>query len=170
MLLTRDFLSGWSALMAVVAGAGVSAVIDVQARRIPNAVTLATATTGLALAVMGLTEVSVASASLGFAMGLLLTLPGYLLGSTGAGDVKLFAALGTILGAERVLSAFLYTAIAGGVLAVGMALTRGQLMATARRALRLMRTPPAVGRESSSAAHRFPYGPAIATGSVLAML
>ena len=40
------------------------------------------------------------------------------LGATGAGDVKLFAAIGTLLGPVPMRTAFLYTAIAGGALAL----------------------------------------------------
>ena len=34
----------------------------------------------------------------GIAVGLAVMLPGHLIGATGAGDVKFFAALGTLLG------------------------------------------------------------------------
>src|SRR5258708_31949575 len=46
-------------------------------------------------------------------------------GATGAGDVKMFAAAGAVLGAGRVLPAFLFMVIAGGVFAVGIAWRRG---------------------------------------------
>src|SRR5688500_19812807 len=42
----------------------------------------------------------------------------------GAGDVKLFAAAGTLLGSGRITTAFLYVAIAGGVFAVAIAIRR----------------------------------------------
>ena len=48
-------------------------------------------------------------------------LPGHVIGATGAGDVKLFAALGTFLGPSRTGIAFLYMAIAGAVLAAVVA-------------------------------------------------
>ena len=47
---------------------------------------------GLTLAAAHLTGLSMAGALGGFAVGLLLMLPGHLIGATGAGDVKLFAA------------------------------------------------------------------------------
>ncbi len=49
-------------------------------------------------------------------------MPGHALGATGAGDVKLMAAVGAIVGPALVLSAFLFTAIAGGVLALIVAM------------------------------------------------
>ena len=44
-------------------------------------------------------------------------MPGHVLGATGAGDVKFMAAVGAIVGPALVVSAFLFTAVAGGVLA-----------------------------------------------------
>ena len=58
------------------------------------------------------------AAPLGFVMGFALMLPGHLLGATGAGDVKLMAAIGALVGPVLMVKAFLFTAIAGGVLAV----------------------------------------------------
>ena len=60
----------------------------------------------------------------GFMIGMALMMPGHLLGATGAGDVKLMGAIGAIVGPGMVVSAFLFTAVAGGVLAVAVA-TRG---------------------------------------------
>ena len=57
-------------------------------------------------------------------------LPGHLLGATGAGDVKLMAAIGTLVGPVLMVKVFLFTAIAGGVLAVAVALRRRSLSAT----------------------------------------
>ena len=51
-------------------------------------------------------------------------LPGRLFGATGGGDVKLMAALGTLLGPPQIVVAFVVGAIAGGVLAVGHAWRR----------------------------------------------
>ena len=56
-----------------------------------------------------------------------MMLPGHVFGATGAGDVKLFAAAGTLLGSGRIVTAFLFVAIAGGVLAVVIAIRRGRL-------------------------------------------
>src|SRR6266581_9255147 len=85
---------------------------------------------GVALAAMHLTGVSVPGALGGFALGLVLMLPGHVIGATGGGDVKLFAALGTLLGPPRTGVAFLYTALAGGVLVVIVAIWRRRLSAT----------------------------------------
>lgn len=154
------------------AGVGTAALIDARHRRIPNAVSLLTLAAGIGLAVSGLGGVSLASSVAGIGIGLLLMLPGHLLGATGAGDVKLFAASGALLGAGRIVPAFLYTAIAGGLFAVAIAWRRGRLTRTIAFAARLCgRHADARGAIESPAEHnRFPYGPAIAVGCLLAAL
>lgn len=151
---------------------GTGAVVDALTRRIPNQLALCIAALGLALSALGLTGIGPAASVAGFALGFVLMLPGHLLGATGAGDVKLMAAAGTILGVQSVPTAFLYTLIAGGVLACLVAATRGRL----RRTVRGMRTivvSPRAGRWAAEAAgpvNRFPYAPAIAVGCLLAAL
>ncbi len=101
-----------------------------------------------------------------------MMLPGHILGATGAGDVKLFAAAGTVLCAARTIEAFLYVAIVGGVFALCVAWHRGRLMKTVVNTGRLCGNPIEVKAaiESPLQHNRFPYGPAIAVGSVLAVV
>ena len=75
-------------------------------------------------------------------------MPGYALGATGAGDVKLMAAVGAIVGPALVVSAFLFTAIAGGVLAVAIAMRRRRLSATLAGTGRLITAPGAARTKS----------------------
>jgi prepilin peptidase CpaA len=154
------------------AGLGTAAVIDMRHRRIPNVVCVATAAAGLTLAIFGLSSITVTSALAGLGIGFLMMLPGHVFRATGAGDVKLFAAAGTLLGSGRIVTAFMFVAIAGGILAVAIALQRGRLKRTMGLTARL------VGRrgkskseiESTDEHNRFSYGPAIAIGCVVAML
>ena len=81
-------------IAVVAAGVGVGALIDLRTRRIPNALTVTLASTGVACAAVGIGDLSVSASLAGFALGLALMLPGHLIGATGAGDVKLFAAVG----------------------------------------------------------------------------
>jgi Flp pilus assembly protein protease CpaA len=71
-----------------------------------------------------------------------------------------------------VFNAFLFTAVAGGVLAVAVAMRRRRLGATFAGAGRLIAAPTEVKQQIGSAApsSRFAYGPAIAVGSMLAAL
>ena len=160
------------ALGILVAGAGTGAAVDLVTRRIPNGVVAVTAAAGVLAAAGGVSGISVGSSLLGLGVGILLMLPGHLFGATGAGDVKLFGAVGAVVGVERILWAFGYTAIAGGVCALIWALHRGRLTLTLRRVRDALGRPGrARATIASPGAHnRFPYGPAIAVGSVLAVL
>lgn len=158
--------------MVLAAGLVTATVIDLRSRRIPNELTAAMTGIGFALAASGTSGVSTGASLAGLVLGLLLMMPGYALGATGAGDVKLMAAVGAIVGPALVLSAFLFTAVAGGVLAVIVASRRQRLGATLARTGRLMTAPAAAPGEirAATTASRFAYGPAIAIGSVLAVL
>jgi prepilin peptidase CpaA len=157
---------------AIAGGVGVSALIDLRTRRVPNALTLGIAAVGFALAVAEPNSSALIRAAAGFALGFALMLPGHIAGATGAGDVKLFAALGTLLGPEQTAVAFLYTAIAGGLVALAVAVGRRRLRNTVERAADLVRTAGAnVGEiEHASADNRFAYAPAIAIGTLAAAL
>jgi prepilin peptidase CpaA len=159
------------ALTAVVGTGASSAVVDHYTRRIPNALTLGVAVLGVTLAAARLSALSPGQAALGFVVGLALMLPGHLIGATGAGDVKLFAALGTLLGPSAIAMAFLYTALAGGVLAIIVATRRRRLRETVERTAMLVRTAGAnVGEIERAAVNRFAYAPAIAVGTLAAAL
>jgi prepilin peptidase CpaA len=156
----------------VIAGASLAAAIDLRTRRVPNVLTAALAVAGLALAVTGVSTLSPGASLAGLALGAALMLPGHLLGGTGAGDVKLFAASGALVGPAHILAAFFYTAIAGGALAVAVAVHRRRLRRTLGSAARLVATGGghAAAIESPLEHNRFAYAPAIAVGVTLAAL
>jgi prepilin peptidase CpaA len=158
--------------VTAVAGTGASsALVDYYTRRIPNPLTLGVAAFGLLLAAARLSSLTITQALMGFAVGLALMMPGHLIGATGAGDVKLFAALGTLLGPKAIAMAFLYTALAGGALAIVVAMQRRLLRETFERTADLVRTGGAnVGEIERVAVNRFAYAPAIAVGTLAAAL
>ena len=158
------------ALAIVAAGTGTGAVIDLRVRRVPNALTMTLAMAGVALAAAGLGRLGVSAAIAGWAAGLGLMLPAYLFGATGAGDVKLMAAVGALLGPEGVLWAFLYSAIAGGAIAIIVAALRGRLRQTIDGTMWLVLTKGATAAaiEDPQANNRFAYAPAIAIGAIVA--
>jgi prepilin peptidase CpaA len=105
----------------------VACVTDLRSRRIPNALTIGAAVAGLIThAVIGGVSGGMTSVA-GFAVGMILFLPFFLLGGMGAGDVKLLAALGAWLGPGDVFWLALYASVIGGVLAVAVAFGRGYL-------------------------------------------
>ena len=160
------------ALTIVTAGTGLAAVIDLRTRRIPNALTGALAMAGLSIAAAKLGPIGLGGALLGCALGLAFMLPGHIFGATGAGDVKLFAAMGALIGPRAILSAFLYTAIAGGILAVVIAVRRRRLAESVNGVAALVATGgfSAVEIEAPARHNRFAYAPAIAVGTLLAAL
>ena len=171
---TDTVFDGFNApIVLAVAGSGVAgALIDMRTRRLPNPLTMGIAATGLALAVADWSGLTIASAVGGFALGAALMLPGFLIGATGGGDVKFFAATGTLLGPELTLLAFVYTLIAGGVLAVSVAIYRRCLRETLTRAAVLIGSGGANAAEIEhpSTNNRFAYAPAIALGTLVAAL
>ncbi len=165
-------MSDVAALAVLATSGGASVVVDLKTRRVPNVLTFGTAAAGLMLAATHLSRVSVPAALAGLAVGLALMLPGHVIGATGAGDVKLFAAVGTLLGPTGMLVAFVYTALAGGLLATVVAIRRRRLNVTLERTASLVTT--AGGNvaeiEHVSADNRFAYAPAIAVGALAAAL
>jgi len=157
---------------AIVTGAGAGAIIDMRTRRVPNVLTGSIAVFGLLLAVLHPTSVSPMAALGGIAVGLAVMLPGHLIGATGAGDVKFLAALGALLGPKGVLMAFVYTAIAGGAIALLVALGRRRLRDTIERTAIFLHTRGANVEdiESATSDNRFAYAPAIAIGALVAAL
>jgi prepilin peptidase CpaA len=150
----------------------VATIVDVRTRRIPNELTAAMAVTGLGLAATGMSGVPLLGSAIGLALGFALMLPGHVFGGTGAGDVKLMAAIGAIVGPATVVTAFFFTAIAGGVLAIVVAAQRRRLGTTLAGTGKLIAAPigGTHGAVEPIAARRFAYGPAIAIGSVLAAI
>jgi prepilin peptidase CpaA len=159
-------------IATVAAGAGTGAAIDVWTRRVPNPLTALLTSSGLVFAACGISGVTVGASLAGVGLGLALMLPGHLLGATGAGDVKLFAAMGALLGPAPIVTAFFYTALAGGALALIVALRRHRLQQTLGSTARLIATAAANAStiESPLENNRFPYAPAIAVGALLAAL
>jgi len=151
-------------LIVLSLGLAAAVYIDVRTRRIPNWLTAGIAAGGFGLAFGG-GAVTPLQALLGLLAGLALMMPG-------AGDVKLMAAVGAVVGPDVALRAFLYSAVAGGVFAIAVAVRRGILADTLHDAGRLV-TAPAAARttiESSARSNRFAYGPAIAVGSLVAVM
>lgn len=157
-----------TAIIAV--GLAIAVVTDVRTRRIPNALTASMAAAGLGLAAVGV-GVTLTQALLGLLVGLAVMMPGHVIGATGAGDVKLLAAIGSLVGPSTALQVCLYSAVAGGVLAVAVAARRGLLSSTLHNATQLV-VAPAGARDAIAAsprANRFAYGPAIALGTLVAL-
>src|SRR5436190_21606514 len=91
--------------------------MDVRYRRIPNKLVLLTLLSGVALHTFfeGWQGLLASLSGMALAFGIMFLL--HLFGTMGAGDVKLFAAIGAVVGSSLVPRTFLVVAITGGVLA-----------------------------------------------------
>jgi prepilin peptidase CpaA len=157
--------------MILVIGLAAAVVIDVRTRRIPNWLTGGLAAAGFGLAFGG-GAVTPLQAAAGLGLGLVLMMPAHVIGALGAGDVKLMAAIGAVVGPDLALRAFLYSALAGGVFALAVAARRGILSSTLQDTSRLVLSPSGARAviEAPARANRFAYGPAIAVGTLVSLM
>ena len=147
---------------------------DVRYRRIPNAFVLAAFGGGLAMNTIigGLQGVysSLAGCVLAFFLMFML----HVFGAMGAGDVKLFAAIGAVTGLQLVVPTFVVVILTGGVLAVISVIRAGVLRTTMHRVLQIF-VGMLPGWEMPKFAvpvdrkHTIPYGVAITLGSIISI-
>lgn len=101
----------------------------------------------------------------------------FLIGGMGAGDIKLMAAISAVAGFGHLFEIFLAVAIAGGVMALALAIGRGRLKSTLVNVGTLVRHHAAYGvlphpelNVMNERALRLPYGIAIAAGCWIVLL
>lgn len=149
---------------------------DLRTGRLPNLLTLGAAGAGWMFHLLAGGPAGILSSALGFVLGLVLFLPLFALRGMGAGDVKLLAAVGAWLGPMGVLWTAAYAAIAGGALAVVVALARGYLRTAFANVWGLlcywsvMGVRPVDGMTLTTVqGPRLPYAVPIAAGTVLTL-
>jgi prepilin peptidase CpaA len=147
---------------------------DVKYRRIPNAFVLATLISGVIInsLINGTSGVLASIAGCAFAFFLMLIL--HIFGALGAGDVKLFAAVGAVIGQQLVLPTFLVILITGGLLAVVSMFRVGMLRTTLHRVLQLFAGllpgwPMPRFAVPADRRYTIPYGVAITFGSLISL-
>jgi prepilin peptidase CpaA len=110
-----------------VAIALMACVTDLRSRRIPNVLTFGGALAALVFHTAHAGSAGLLTSLAGWGLGGVCFLLPFALGGLGGGDVKLLAALGAWLGPALTVWVALYTGIAGGILALVVALARGYL-------------------------------------------
>ena len=115
------------ALSVVVAAAAWS---DFRTRKIPNWITAPGAALGLILHVWFSGLPGALESVLGAMLGLAIFLGLYIAGGMGAGDVKLFGAVGAFAGPQALIIVFVFTGLFGGAAALALALARCRLRQT----------------------------------------
>jgi len=170
--LNTDFAYAVCSLLCALVGAA----YDVRTHRIPNAFSFPAMVFGLLLhfSLGGWRQLGTAAAG-GLLCGLVFFLF-HLAGGMGGGDVKLITAAGCIAGLALVGPLLILTSIAGGVMAIWVAVYHRRLKQTMRNICAL-----AVHHGSGNLAQhaeinidnaqalRLPYGLAIAAGSALSL-
>lgn len=149
---------------------------DVKSRRIPNLVTVPCFVSGLLLhLVLGGWKQMLLALAAGTICGVVFVLF-YIAGGMGAGDVKLIMAVGCIAGLSHIVYILTLTAIAGGVMALGLALIRGRLQETLLNLGELITHHRQMGLQphpelnlSNARTLRLPYALAIAGGCILTL-
>lgn len=164
-------------LSAAAAWAMIGAVWDVKSRRVPNLVSYSGILTGIAMRSTVLGWRGLAAALAGGAIGGGIFFLLYLVRGMGAGDVKLMAAVGCFVGVPAVFHVMLACALAGGIMALTVALYRSSALRTLRNVWELLRFHAAHGPQvhptlniDNPQATRLPYALAIAAGSGYALL
>lgn len=92
---------------------------DFRYRKIPNIITMPVILFGLSFWTVFNKVDGLVFSLIGVLVGFLVFLVPYIAGGMGAGDVKLMMAIGALLGWKLTVISALYTAIAGGIIALG---------------------------------------------------
>jgi prepilin peptidase CpaA len=108
----------------------VASVFDFRYRRIPNWLVGAGALAGFVSSTAASGWHGLSGSLLGFLTGFLLYLPLYIVRARGAGDVKLLAAIGAIVGVWTCVLITVFSALLGGVVALGLILWKKRLSKT----------------------------------------
>ncbi len=157
-------ITGAEMLVAIAAcAAAVALVTDLRWRRIPNWLTGSALLVGLVANVLLAGVQGGVTALEGAGLGLAILLPFFVFRTMGAGDVKLLAAFGALLGPQAVLGVAVYGSIVGGFQSLVILARLGRLGLTLHQ-LVFMRVLPA---QSGAKA---PYAVALSAGLGLALL
>jgi prepilin peptidase CpaA len=163
-------------LVILAAALVVVSLTDVAYQRIPNAITYPLAAFGLIFHFASAGMAGFWFSISGILAGAGLLLPFYVLGGMGAGDVKLMAAVGSILGPSGVFTASLYSALVGGLYALVILYRHGALrdtlywLAPVFGGMIPVETTQKSGVAPCAGMPRLCYGLAISLGTVLAVL
>ena len=153
----------------------IASIYDIAFQKIPNWLSLLLLISSISWNYFAVEGLDIQASSFGFGVGLLLMLPGYVLSSMGAGDTKLMAAIGCVVGFDKIVDVVLYSYLVMFVMALLFVIQQGDLVKLLVRYKTLLyglfagivsyQKPDS----SEAAGQRLPLAPAImlATGYVI---
>lgn len=164
-----------SYIIITLTGLFIATVIDVRQRRIPNWLTVGVSVVGLThnLIIKGWTGFG--EHTLAMLFGLILFFVFYLLGAFGAGDAKMMAALGAVMGFPFIFIASMLIILIGGMISFAILLkNRGFknvmfFLYTFLRALFTGKLKDFNEGVSKTSKNTFPFSVAITIGSVITL-
>lgn len=167
---------------------GLAVYFDLKIRKVPNKITAPIALTGLMISLVGSGYQGLLFSVIGMIFGLLIFIIPYLMGGMGAGDVKLMASIGALMGWEFTMRTALGAALSGGLMVILYMAYKKKLGNTLLKALGILIVPIAKSiykktfspklervihyfeqKKTSSTSIYIPYAVAIATGSMLVL-
>lgn len=160
--------------VALVLTVSIAAITDFREHRIYNKLLGPAFVIAIVLQIYFKGWIGLKESLFGAVIGFLILLIPYFLGGIGAGDVKLLAVIGAFGGVHFVITSFLYGAIVGGIISIGLLVRRGDLRATLYRILLFYQLPIKIDKQNKQVyeaqKEKFPYGIAITSGTIIAML
>ncbi len=163
--------------LAAIIVAGIACFTDLRSRRISNRLVIAGLAAGCFLNTLRGGWADLGWSLAGALLGLAIFLPFFALGGMGAGDVKLLACLGSILGPQDLVAVAVVGALAGGVLALGVALANGRLLSTLKGTAQLFAfwitgglRPSPVLNLGNPGTLKIPYAVPVAAGTLVVLL
>ncbi len=161
---------GKTLFLITTATLAVAAVTDIRSRKIPNLLTFPALLAGLLMNTWAGGLHGLLYSIEGTLVGLGLLIIPYVLGGMGAGDVKLMAAVGSLVGPIGALNAFLATSIVGGTMALLVLLSRGTLKKigcgfASGMGISALKSASAESRNKAGLS----YGVAIAIGTIISI-
>ena len=105
----------------------IASIYDATTKKIPNWISLTIIVSGLSWNTFSAEGLGLKDSGSGLIVGLLLMLPGYVFGSMGAGDTKLMAAIGSVVGFDKVLDVVFYSYMVMFVMAILFIIIKGDL-------------------------------------------
>jgi prepilin peptidase CpaA len=156
----------WTTIIVVL----IAMYTDLRWRKIVNRLTFPAAIIGLLLHIVDSGWDGFLFSSLGLIFGLVIFIVPFVFGRMGGGDVKLMGALGTLVGGYGIVNIALLTAIAGGFLAIAIALYNNKLKDTFYKAWKLIKkitktADKSTAKNTDTKSIKMPYGLAIGGGT-----